>query len=163
MIRLKFLALLLVTAGLLSHSCRDPKVIDSMEEARTMDVDGLYTIDIPPNMEPTTGLNAEASLQYRDIQREAYTLVIHESKEKLLQLIGSDRDRPILEVYREIRLQLLAGTTQIQDRAPIREHSLNGLRAESLEVDALVEGIDGEISYFLTFVEGPVNVFLIMS
>lgn len=163
MVKIKPIAILLLITGLLSPSCRDTKTNNPKGEARTIVVDGLYSIDIPPNMRPTSGLNAEASLQYQDVQSEAYTLVIHEPREDLLQLIGSDPNRSILEPYREIRMQLLAEGTQVRSHTPVKGHLLNGLKAESLEVDALVEGIDSELSYFLTFVEGSGHVYMIMS
>ncbi len=45
-----------------------------------------YTLDIPDYMVRTYGLNDVASLQYQNIQREAYTIVIEDSKHHLESL-----------------------------------------------------------------------------
>lgn len=163
---------LLFLVGLSFTSCIDFKTKKSVSEVKiedfnTVNVNEDYQISIPPFMTGTTGLNEEASLQYQNIREEAYTIVIDEPKDEFVQIfkqMGSyDDNLSLLENYRNIQLQFFEQRMQINDQSDVTSQKINGLDAESVEIDSNVNGIDEELSYFLTFVEGPENVYMIMS
>ena len=60
-------------------------------------------------------------------------------------------------------MQALNINIQGNHQSGIRPLTIHGLNAESVEIDGHVEGVDEEIAYFLTFVEGTENIYMIMA
>ena len=118
-------------------------------------------------MTGTTGLNEEASLQYQSLLKEAYLLVIDEPKagfeEVYRDLNQYDDDLSIMQNYRDARIKILSRTTEINRKTKPEFLKINGLDAETMELDANIEGVANEISYFLTFIEGDDRVYMIMA
>lgn len=163
---------LLFFVGLSFTSCIDFKTKKSgsevnVEDFNTVNVNEDYQISIPPFMTGTTGLNEEASLQYQNIREEVYTIVIDEPKDEFVEIFKQmgnyDDNLSLLENYRNIQLQFFDERMKINDQSDVTSLKINGLDSESVEIDGNVNGIDEELSYFLTFVEGPENVYMIMS
>ncbi len=161
-----FLALLLQMV-----SCKDAdqkKEGTSLEKNafHTVSIDGDYSISIPKFMNGTTGLNEEASLQYQSLRREAYVIVIDEPKkgfeEVYRDLKQYDDHLSVIQNYRDARIKILSRTTEIIGKSEPESIKIHGLVAEALELDAKVNGLDNEISYFLTFVDGGEKVYMIM-
>ena len=153
-------------------SCKDSNnkkdaTLLGVETFHTVSIDGKYSLDIPKFMTGTTGLNEEASIQFQSLLKEAYLLVIDEPKagfeEVYRDLNQYDDDLSIIQNYRDARLQILSRTTEINNKSKPQSLRINGLDAESVELGAIVNGMDNEISYFLTFVEGEGNVYMIMA
>ncbi|MBR9855205.1 MAG: hypothetical protein GYB37_11615 [Algicola sp.] len=153
-------------------SCVDSKkkkdgVSVRSETFHTVTIDKNYSIGIPKFMTATTGLNEEASLQYQSLLNEAYLLIIDEPKSGFKEVyrgLGQyDDNLSLLQNYRQARLQILSRTTKVGSKSNPEPLNINGLNAESLEIDAKLEGVDNEISYFITFVEGSDQVYMIMA
>ena len=68
----------------------------------------------------------------------------------------------VIQNYRDARLKILSRTTEINGKSEPESIKIHGLDAEFLELDAKVNGLDNEISYFLTFVDGREKVYMIM-
>ncbi|SFC48430.1 hypothetical protein SAMN04487891_11216 [Flagellimonas taeanensis] len=163
---------LLLFACLSFTSCIDFKTKKSSSEPKPEDfttvvVNDRYQIDIPRFMKSTTGLNDEASLQYQNLFKEAYTIVIDEPKDEFVDLFRElnsyDENLSLIENYRDIQLQLFNERMRVNTQSSPRSLKINGLDAQQVDMDAHVDGVDQEISYFLTFVEGPENVYMIMA
>jgi len=153
-------------------SCRDSgnKKKDAVlgtDTFHTVSIDGDYRIDIPKFMTGTTGLNEEASLQFQSLLKEAYLLVIDEPKagfEKIFRELGQyDEELSVIQNYRVARLQLLSRSAEISNKTKPELRIINDLDSEVMELDAIIDGIPSEISYFLTFVEGDERVYMIMA
>lgn len=133
----------------------------------TVSIGDEYRIDIPKFMTGTTGLNEEASLQFQSLRNEAYLIIIDEPKsvfeEVYKDLEQYDDGLSVLQNYRDARLQILSRTTKINDKSKSQSLRINGLDAESVELDAIVNGMDNEISYLLTFVEGKDKIYMMMA
>ncbi|MGN7513835.1 MAG: hypothetical protein ACTHOM_05625 [Allomuricauda sp.] len=152
-----------------STACKENKKEDTalgMETFRPVSIDGNYTIDIPKFMTGTTGLNEEASLQFQSLIKEAYLLVIDEPKagfEEVYRDLGQyDDELSITQNYRVARLQLLSRGAKINTKSQPEPLTINGLDAETMELDAFIDGVPNEISYFLTFIEGDDRVYMVM-
>ncbi|MBO0341324.1 hypothetical protein [Flagellimonas profundi] len=152
-----------------STACKENKKEDTalgMETFRPVSIDGNYTIDIPKFMTGTTGLNEEASLQFQSLIKEAYLLVIDEPKagfEEVYRDLGQyDDELSIIQNYRVARLQLLSRGAKINTKSQPEPLTINGLDAETMELDAFIDGVPNEISYFLTFIEGDDRVYMVM-
>ncbi|MCK0159883.1 hypothetical protein [Allomuricauda sp. F6463D] len=137
------------------------------EDFHNVSIDGNYQIDIPKFMTGTTGLNEEASLQFQSLLQEAYLLIIDEPKSEFEEVYRGleqyDDELSVLQNYRDARLQILSRTTQMNRKSTPIPTRINGLDAETLQIDANIKGIDNEISYFITFIEGDHNVYMIMA
>ncbi|MBA4744275.1 MAG: hypothetical protein H2058_03365 [Muricauda sp.] len=137
------------------------------QDFNTVAINNEYQINIPRFMKGSTGLNEEASLQYQSLLQEAYLLVIDEPKsrfEEVYRDLGQyDEQLSTIQNYRDARLKILSRTTEINSRSKPRPFKINGLSAEFIEIDANVNGVSDEISYFLTFVEGNDRVYMIMA
>lgn len=161
-----FLLLLSTTSCINSKSNKDDSTLGA-NSYHTISIDGKYRLDLPKFMTGTTGLNEEASLQYQSLLKEAYLLVIDEPKadfEEVYRVLEQyDDELSVLQNYRDARLQILSRTTKINNKSEPQSLRINGLDAETVELDAIVNGMGNEISYFLTFVEGEDNVYMIMA
>ncbi|MBO0329530.1 hypothetical protein [[Muricauda] lutisoli] len=159
-----FLACLVSITG-----CKENKKEDTalgMNTFQTVSIDGYYMIDVPRFMTGTTGLNEEASLQFQSLIKEAYLLVIDEPKagfEEVYRDLGQyDDELSIIQNYRVARLQLLSRGATINTKSQPETLTINGLDAETMELDAYIDGVPNEISYFLTFIEGGDRVYMVM-
>lgn len=168
----KAVFVLFLTSTLCFTSCIDFKTKKSteetdMEDYNTVVVPNAYSVEIPKFMRSTTGLNEEASLQYQNIFKETYVIVIDEPKSGFVDLLKEmgqfDDSISLIQNYREIQMQLLSSTMYISQQSEPRAMKINGLDAEMVEVDATVDGIDEDISYLLTFIEGTDDTYMMMA
>lgn len=137
------------------------------EDFNTVVINNDYSVGIPKFMRATTGLNEEASLQYQNMFKETYVIVIDEQKVEFVDILKEmgqyDESKSLIQNYRDIQLQLLAGTMQFSNESEPKSLKINGLDAEMVTVDAMVDGIDEGISYFLTFLDGSDKVYMMMA
>lgn len=154
------------------NSCIDFKTKakeEVLEDAdfKEVDVEHRYRLSLPNYMRETTGLNSEASLQYQNIFKETYTIVIDEPKDEFVQVfkeLGQYNDEiSLIKNYRDVQLQLFAQRMNIENQGSPVQLKIDGMDAEMVDIDGTVEGVSEKISYFLTFVEGRENVYMIMS
>ena len=169
--RTKF-ASIFVLSILFCSACKNFKAKENDSEPKdenfnTVGVNNEYQIEIPRFMNGTTGLNEEASLQYQSLRHEAYLLIIDEPKLGFEQVYRDleqyDDELSVLQNYRDARIQILSRTTKIINKFNSKPFKINGLDAEFLELEAKVNGVDDEIFYFLTFVDGGEKVYMIMA
>lgn len=168
--KIKPVPALAVVICLFLGSCIDGKKKNSGETQITEDfvkvnVPGEYTISVPKSMQKTTALNSDASLQYQNINQEIYTIIIDEPKQEFVDAadeLGYE-DRSSIDLYRDIQLKRLAQRMNITHQTAPKEMIISGLKAVSVEIDAKVDNIEEELSYFLTFVEGKEKIYMIMS
>lgn len=128
-------------------------------------VNNQYSIELPTFMKESNDLNIEASLQYQNIFKETYVIVIDESKEEFKSVfedLGEYNDAlSAAKNYKEIQLQFLDEEVVISNIDEVESSTINGLPFEITEVDATVDGID--VGYTIAFVEGVNNVYMIMA
>jgi len=169
--RTKF-ASIFVLSILFCSACKNFKAKENDSEPKdenfnTIGVNNEYQIEIPRFMNGTTGLNEEASLQYQSLRHEAYLLIIDEPKLGFEQVYRDleqyDDELSVLQNYRDARIQILSRTTKIINKFNSKPFKINELDAEFLELEAKVNGVDDEIFYFLTFVDGGEKVYMIMA
>ncbi|MDF0716280.1 hypothetical protein PY092_08990 [Muricauda sp. 334s03] len=166
--KLTFLFVLLIFS---CTSCKNEKTENNDSETtikdfNTVSIDNEYHIKMPRFLKGTTGLNEEASLQYQSLLREAYVIIIDEPKkgfeEVYRDLEQYDDALSVIQNYRGARLKILSRTSEINSKSEPKSIKIHGLDAEALELDAKVNGLDNDISYFLTFVDGREKVYMIM-
>ena len=124
-----------------------------------------YSISIPNDMQQTTGLNSDALFQHQNVRKEMYTIVIDEATKTFvdaLKEMGYD-EKSTLGLYRDIQLKRLAERMDISHQSNPIKMTISGLEAETVQLDAKVDNIEEELSYFLTFIDGKIKIYMIMS
>ncbi|WP_067033787.1 hypothetical protein [Allomuricauda sp. CP2A] len=166
----KFLFLLTAFISLSLISCIDGKKKNSDSPINENDffkinVDNDYSIRIPRDMQKTTGLNSDAPLQYQNIYKEVYTIVIDEPKKEFVDAMKElgHEEKSTLAFYRDIQSKRLVERMDITNQSKPTPMHISGLEAEALEIDAKVDNIEEELTYFLTFLEGENKIYMIMS
>jgi hypothetical protein len=126
-----------------------------------------YQLSIPNYMTEAKSLNDAASLQYQNVFKETYTIVIDEDKQTLidtfLELGEYDTLLSVSENYRTIQSKMLQENMTVNSQSKPLGLKISALDAQQMEFTGSVEGVKQEIAYFLTFIEGREKVYMIMS
>ena len=137
-------------------------------ELKPVSINGEYSMSVPEYMSKASSLNEGASLQYQNIFKEAYVIVIDEAKDEYIQaykeLSVYDTTRSVISNYADTQIQSTTSAIDVISKSEITSFKVHGLKAKSIEIDANLEGVDASITYFLTFVEGRSNkLYFIMA
>jgi len=136
-------------------------------ELENITINGEYTMGIPTYMSKSTSLNDEASLQFQNIFKETYVIVIDESKQEYIDTYEDlgfyDTARNVISNYADTQVQSITSSLEVISRKEITPLRINGLSAAATEIDAKFEGVHSAITYFLTFVEGKEKLYMIMA
>lgn len=140
------------------------------EEAPTqlVNVEGRYAMEVPDYMSSSDELNDEASLQYQNIYKEMYVIVIDESKQDFkdvfLELGEYDTTKTMLENYVDAQMKSIReNMNKITADKPERILKTGCGDARVHDVSGTEEDIDGEMGFTVGFVEGRLNLYMIMS
>jgi hypothetical protein len=140
---------------------------DGKVELKPIRVNEEYSMGVPGYMTKATTLNEGASLQFQNVFKETYVIVIDEDKQEFLDAYETssvyDTARSLLSNYSDTQLQLTTSEMDVINMKELTRSRINGLKAESTEIDAKVEGISFPITYFLTFIEGENKFYFIMA
>ncbi len=142
---------------------------ESAEPAPTQTVSVKdYSLDVPEYMSEATDLNAEASLQYQNIVKETYVVVIDEPKDEFMQVFSElglyDASLSPLENYAQFQSEsLLEMMSTVADRSDLEYRESNGSRRASFTVTGTIADVpDLSIYYVLGYVEGASTMYTIM-
>ena len=137
------------------------------DDMQSVTIDDEYKMDVPKYMRKATSLNESASLQYQNIFKEAYVIVIDEEKDAYINaykdLSVYDSARSVIENYTDTQIQSTTSDLDVIDQSEIKTFRIHGLNATSVEIDANLEGVSVPISYFLTFIEGQNKLYFVMA
>lgn len=129
-------------------------------------INGLYSMKIADYMTETTELQQDASLQYNNLFQEKYLTVLDEKKEDVEAFQAdnglADDSKSALTNYAEIRLQYLKENgVEVISQKKLKNSVINGHNAISTIIDAKVDGIDENITYYFTYVEGTDHFYMV--
>ncbi|MCH9661089.1 MAG: hypothetical protein K0U54_09275 [Bacteroidetes bacterium] len=128
---------------------------------------GMYEVDIPKYMKRATDLNTDASMQYQNIFKETYLAIIDEDKADFIDVfkeLGQYEDGlSVAGNYRKVQMDYFTETMQIISESEPKQVTINGNKAEQVELRAKVPDVDYDIYYVLTFIDGRENVYMMMS
>lgn len=143
--------------------------LNEMTETKfeTVEVNSLYSLDLPEFMTSTTQLNDEASLQYNNLYKEKYVIVIDESKEEFVETFKElnmyDESKSIIDNYAEAQSAFISEGATVLKESDFRSAKANGLEMRMKDIDADVTGVPESVSYFLGFVEGKETLYMVMA
>lgn len=135
---------------------------------REVNIEGRYSMMIPEYMVQGGTLNNEASLQYQNAQKEIYVIVIDESKQDFidafLELDEYDTTQTPLQNYAHAQMESVRANMQtVTYESPQRTFNTNSGTAIGYYVAGTQEGIVDEMAFTVAFIEGRLNVYMIMS
>lgn len=162
---LLFVALIFSLASCLNFSKKEESVADT--EFKTVKAGTEYSLDIPSHMREAKNLNDVASLQYQNIFKEMYVVVIDEDKQEFIDTfidVGEyDTTKSVVENYRLVQLESFGESIEFISQPEPKATKVNELDAQQAQFDGKVEGVNAEIAYFITYVEGKDKMYMIMS
>lgn len=140
----------------------------TQEDFSFVEINEKYWINIPKYMKETDALNDEASLQYQNIFKEAYTIVIEEDKQEFVDMFKEyweyNDDMSIVSNYRDVQIQFISESMSEMKEWDIISLKIDDLDAEMIEIDSKTEYTWNKwISFLYTFIEWDDNLYMIMS
>jgi hypothetical protein len=166
--RIAFLFLFATTC--LSSCVPNQKKEDKNETValkRVSSNDGDYSMDVPEHMSKASSLNDGASLQYQNLFKEAYVIVIDEDKEAYInsykEMSVYDTTRSVISNYAETQIQSTTENLEVISKSKISSFNANGVKAKAIEIDANLEGVSAPITYFITYIEGKDKLYMVMA
>ncbi len=159
------LMLLFFSCDIINNNDKTEKLSD--DAFKEVNINNEYSILLPKYLKKTANLNENASLQYQNIFRETYVIVIDAPKEEYITLFKE------LELYDEgltpfenyVKFQNEHFSNSIEELiydSGFSDNKINNLPAKFRELQAKVSGIDSEISYWNTHLESDVKMYTIM-
>jgi hypothetical protein len=157
-----FLVAFMISCG------NDNKSLNIATDFKKINVNNLYTIKLPKYMdEAKEDLNDVASLQYENQLKETYLLIIDESKKEYIDSYRRfdeyNEELSVAENYKNAQLELIQEGIKTLRLSEPSTSKINGLDVVHLELDAKVEGVFYDITYFFNFIEGKENMYMIMA
>ncbi len=121
-------------------------------------VNERYSIDIPEYLQPCADLHKDASLQYQNVEKDIYAIVIDEKKTTMQ---GYDLDYDIDLYFKSIASQpFLDAIKDGKITAPVKQQ-INGSKALVAEITGKIEGT--EVYYKLAVVETPYEFYQLLT
>ncbi|MFC4740303.1 hypothetical protein ACFO3U_09895 [Flavobacterium ponti] len=144
---------------LILSSCQDDSKLE------TITVNNKYTLDVFSNMSKTKELNDEASLQYQNIFKELYVIVIDESAEQFENVIIDnglqELYQPDLDGYTSLIVDGFESEEGVGDISEAKDTIINGLEAKVFDLEGKVEEYD--VYYKLAFLKSQKSYYQIMT
>ena len=148
----------------ITASANQPESV-SASNFSTITTDGRFELSIPKYMKNMPSLHDEASLEYANIYKETYTVVIEENKEDFI--VGfkefgeyDDALSPI-ENYTNVQKKMFR---EVIDDIKFQDYGLidiNNLPARQFKMEGVIDGLD--FFYVVGFVEGEQNIYMVMN
>ena len=145
--------ILLVLLAACSISCHTP---ESYETIAVHD----YFLKVPSHMTKATDLNDQASLQYQNLYKELYIIVMDENKQLVKQSLLfsglTDADSDAFNGYVKLLSTNLEKAVKMKNKAE-KDTVIHSLQAKILKFDGEVDGI--KIFYKTAFINGRDNYY----
>ncbi len=137
----------------------------SPDEYKEVDVADLYKLSVPKYMYEMNNLNEEATLQYANTLKEAYTVVVHENKQDFIAYLKTintyNEQVSVLENYSQTQINFFEKNVQLKRIEASNFTKINGLNARKVKLKGDI--VDKELGYALCFIEGEDNLYMIMN
>ena len=135
-----------------------------VEDLKRINVNDEYVLSVPEYMTEMKSLHEDASLQYANVYKETYMVIIDEGKEEFINTfkeleIYNDSLSP-LGNYADFQLKSFKESIGILKIKRL-ERSVKKLPSEIHQFNGSVEGIN--IAYLVSFVEADKKMYMLMS
>ncbi|MBD3638556.1 MAG: hypothetical protein HUJ25_14480 [Crocinitomicaceae bacterium] len=134
---------------------------------QTIKIGSSFQMDVPDYMEEAYDLNADASLQYQNTVKETYVIVINEDKQEFIDIFKElgeyDESKSAVENYTDIQTEYMSTTLTILDQNGPNSKKINGMDAMVLEYDGNTPAVAYDIFYYIAYIEGEEEMFMVMA
>jgi len=145
----------------LMTSCQSEKKF----ETKTVLFSG-FSMEIPAFLKKTDQLHEEASLQYQNLVREYYTVVIEEPIEEFQAMVDiepyfNENYTADLDGYTKLVLENMLDYIEVIDQSKLDKTPVNGLSAIRFEISGKIDGAD--VYYHVAYIRGKRNFYQVVS
>lgn len=138
---------------------------DSFQEVK---INGLYSMMLPDYMTKGDDLNDEASLQYQNIYKEVYVIVIDEPKQEFIdvfmELGDYDSTKSAADNYADAQMESIEGNMEtVSSKSTMRKSKINGCESRVVDVTGTQMGITDPMGFTVAFIEGKENLYMVMT
>jgi hypothetical protein len=137
----------------------------SDKDLNTVNVDTKFSMTIPKYMKVMNTLNDEATLQYANIYKELYTVVMVEDKAEFVEFYKDyseyDNNKSLIENYGKARLKSFKESMKVLKTKHYGLTKINGNNANQFTLKGNIDNID--VAYLFTSVETEKDIYFIMS
>jgi len=132
----------------------------------TITIKKLYSLEIPSFLSAANHLHEDASLQYQNIFKEFYTIVIDEPSKAFDDMIVNepslvDYYTPNLEGYSNLIVDNMKVIVEDGTFSEFTQTKINGNDARTISLSGTVEDI--KVFYHLTFIKGRKQYYQIVN
>lgn len=135
------------------------------EKDNEIRIDEKYVITLPSFLTKGNDLNNEASLQYQNLMKEFYVIVIDESVKDFENALAvnnlSESIENNIEAYSDLVLKGFEATLRVKKKSKDNYTTINGMPARLLTINATIDGLDAY--YSIAFIKGEKNYYQIMT
>src|SRR5688572_26412269 len=114
--KISICALSVILSSCVLNLFKDEKK-EAKTELETVTVEGNYSMGVPKFMTQAKSLNDEASLQYQNIFKETYVIVIDENKQEFIdayqELESYDSSTSVIANYADTQVQLTTSAMNV--------------------------------------------------
>lgn len=133
---------------------------------QTITIKKLYSLEIPQFLTVANHLHEDASLQYQNIFKEFYTIVIDEPSKDFDEMIVNepsltDYYTANLDGYSNLIVDNMKVTVEDGTFSEFTQTKINGNDARTISLEGTVEGI--KVFYHLTFIKGKKQYYQIVN
>jgi len=133
---------------------------------QTITIKKRYSLAIPNFLSVADNLHEDASLQYQNLFKEFYTIVIDEPSKDFDEMIVnepslSDYYTANLEGYSNLIVDNMKVTVEDGTFSDFTQTKINGNDARTISLEGTVEGI--KVFYHLTFIKGKRQYYQIVN
>jgi hypothetical protein len=141
---------------------------DSFQEVKITGDNSTYSMRLPDYLTEGNDLNDEASLQYQNIYKEVYVIVIDEPKQDFIdvfmELGDYDSTKSACDNYTEAQMESIEGNMEaVTSKSTMRKMKINGNEARVVDVTGTQAGITDAMGFTVGFVEGKESLYMIMT
>ena len=130
-----------------------------------VEIDSLYALSMPKYMKVMNNLYDQASLQYGNAYKDAYTIVVSDDKQDFIDYfkeIGEYKDNlSVIENYSKSQIKHIKKEIKGVKIIPYGLEELNNYRARQYKLVGKADTID--IAYIIAFIETKGDLFMIMN
>lgn len=133
---------------------------------QTITIKKLYSLEIPQFLTVANHLHEDASLQYQNIFKEFYTIVIDEPSKDFNEMVVNEPSvseyyTADLDGYSNLIVDNMKVTIEDGTFTDITKTKINGNEARTLLIDGTVEGF--KVFYHITFIKGKKQYYQIVN
>lgn len=126
-----------------------------------------YEVRLPKYMKEAQNLNYEASLQYQNLFKETYFVVIDEPSQDFIDVFKDlgeyNESKSVVKNYKDVQMQYFKESLTEYEFLKEKSLEINGLESEMVYFNGKIEDVIYPINYCLTFIEGNDKVYMLMA